>query len=78
MCERSGQVRAQLEFDGAGMLQAGRFKGPSTYLCLAEEQPACSLTTLLSWCAFGEFELNLASCATGRILTEFLFCIMEN
>lgn len=71
-------MRAQLEFGGAGMLQAGCLKGLSTYLCLAEEHPACSLTGLLSRCAFGEFELSPYSFATRRILTELLLCIMEN
>jgi len=44
VCEHSRQVRAQLEFGGAGVLRAGCFKGLFTCLCLGEEQPACSLT----------------------------------
>lgn len=71
-------MRARLEFDDAGMFQAGHFKGLSTYLCLGEEQPACSLTSLLSWCASGELELSPTSLATRKILAELLLCIMEN
>lgn len=71
-------MRAQLEFDGAGMFQAGLFKGLSTYLCLGEEQPACSLTSLLSCCASGELELSPTSLTTRKILSELLLCVMEN